>query len=286
MRYKIFTVAIAASMIFGGILLSLPNSLNTGLIAYYNFNSTTDGKLQDLSGKNNHGTLLAPAQDGKFGGLKAYSCTGRHDNCPKLTTNRFNKADSAYSFNGWGAIFLDDLSTKSNIYFDGKIANRTINFWYVYSPKGVSQTATIFEEGGGVNGLHIYLESKSETFHKVVVGAWSKDNNWDGAWLGVQTTPEQWHMVTLVFGGTPRQLQLYHDGKFIKAVKVPVEIAPHVGGDAIGAYNGATRTKENLFKRNDSYDFGFMLKGKLDEGRIYNRVLTGAEILSLYQDNQ
>jgi hypothetical protein len=223
--------------------------LNEGLVAYYPF----DGNAQDASGNGNDGTV----------------------NGATLIEDRFGNVESAYSFDGNNDyISLDNQTTLANPTFDNAVSVRTGTFWY--KADNIEDAQIIYEEGGGTNGLNVYIQNS-----KIWIGAWSENNNWNGTWFNVSTTANQWHHVAYVFDAPNASFKLYYEGNFAFEEAIPTSIYSHSGNNAIGAIreNSKLHSGDNLEKS------GLYFKGSLDDIRIYNRALSEDEIQILYAGN-
>jgi len=231
---------------------SIPTNihLNEALAAFYPFNNNTN----DESGNGNDGT--------SYGGAA-------------LTEDKFGNADRAFGFDGIDDyIYLDDPDTEENPTFDDNIITRTGSFWF--RTKNAEQLQIIYEEGGGSNGINVYIHDS-----RVWIGAWSEDNSWDGVWVSIPTTSNEWHHVVYVFDSASSQsLKLYYNGKLETEASVPTQIHSHTGDDAIGAMINDTKLDTGY-----AVDDDFYFSGAIDDIRIYNRALSYAEIQTLYNMN-
>ena len=206
-----------------------------------------DGSLADVSGNANNaqlafGAALVPA--GHTGG--------------------------ALAFDG-----VDDLARLSDPNaIGGTITDRTVSVWF--NADATANRQIVFELGGSVRGHNIYLRNGS-----VYIGAWNTpaaESGWKGAWLSAPVSAGEWHHVALILDGGP--------------TISPGALRAYLDGDPIGSAAGSQLNGGGTpgIGRNDGFttydDIGakstrFGLKGRVDELRIWNRVLTPAEITEL-----
>ena len=217
------------------------------LIAYW----TLDNNFLDSSEKANHANQYGEItfyQDGAFN--QAASFDGRND-----------------------YLYLDDLTTKANPYFDNEIITRTISLWY--RANNTAKTQVIYEEGGGGNGLNIYLKD-----NKIHVGVWSTSNNFDGIWISSSTNRYDWnHLVFIIDSKVDKKIKLYLNGQLKQVSSLPISISAHSGDDAIGASIEQTRlSSEEIF----SEEKGLYFAGLIDEFKIWDRALNETEIINEY----
>ena len=220
----------------------MPITNDRKMVAFFNF----DNNFLDFSGKENHGVERGDVKfyaKGKFG----------------ATINLDGKDDY---------IYLDDLTTGANASFDDEIEKRSGEFWfYAYD---ISKPQIIYEEGGAVNGLNIFLADG-----KIWFGAWSESNNFAGVWLSVATAAHRWHHVAFTFDAkNENRIQIFHDGILAQTASVPAKIAAHSGDDAIGAAINDTKMRGEKITTEKSLFF----RGFVDEFKIFDRVLTANEI--------
>lgn len=180
-----------------------------------------------------------------------------------LTTDRFGNADSAYSFDGVD----DNIRIGDN--FDS-YQSITLSAW-------VSLKAAL-DDSGDVHGILVKRNSHSE---KTYVLYWAPDPNYftvrfygdqncsaDDCWVGEvsNTNPalEKWYFLTAVFENG--NAKLYVNGELESEANSSLSIPDTNAEFTIGSYS----------------DDNGPLHGKVDDVRIYNRVLSGEEIQSLY----
>jgi len=169
-------------------------------------------------------------------------------------------------------LYLDDTGTNSNPTFDYQITVRSGVFWY-YANSVNGQIKTIYEEGGTVNGINVYIKNGN-----VYAGAWSESDSWNGVWLSTATTASAWHQVVYVFDSVNSIFKLFYDGSFATSSAVPTSISAHPGNDAIGCNVDGTK-----WDTGDDGSVGEYFNGIIDEVRFYDYALTTSEIEALYK---
>lgn len=218
---KTCLLPLATALLFT-VTLHAQSFQTNGLVAYFPF----DGGAADAVGTN-QGTV----------------------NGAVLTTNRFGRAGSAYSFNG----------TSSRIDFSGppltQVDNWTLAAWL--------QPGSLSQEGIAV---HVGFDNFSSGDG---YGMGMRNLGWEGllssvGWFDSGQNPpntSQWHHV--VMQRAAGNLRFFINGVQSGNANVPVVYAPT--DFTIGAQNGAR-----------------YFKGSIDEVRIYNRALSSNEITQLF----
>ncbi|HSH03906.1 MAG TPA: FG-GAP-like repeat-containing protein, partial [Anaerolineae bacterium] len=204
-----------------------------------------------------------------------------------------------YSFNGGGAweeavaatgSLTQNISMASGLYFDGiddyvpvsssgdinigEHPTRTVMMWFKPTKMGVTTTPQIlFEEGGVVNGLNIYVQDEA-----VYAGAWAETNGWTGAYLSQTVTGNEWHHVAVVLSATAGTvvsdgLRVYVDGELVGSVD-GASLPSHTDVGGIGDIGGATQTHGGDWGTGSSAPY----RGYIDEIQVWNWPLTSAEI--------
>lgn len=167
------------------ISLSLNAQINTGLVAYYPFNSNTN----DMTVNANNATL----------------------NGATLTTDRLGNANSAYSFDG-----VNDFINIPNIAAYNS-TSYSVSLWYKYNGAGTAGKAywsLISKNNSGTGYFSTYqLWINSSNNLGGRIGGGSPSNNID--WSTTGSTDDQWHQVTYVFDNTKDSIFLYLDGSEI-----------------------------------------------------------------------
>ncbi len=221
-------------------------NLSDSLVAYYNFN----GNSLDLSGNDNHGVTSGAS----------------------LTDDRFNQANSAYSFDG-----IDDFILAGNIIDISQQSEMTICAWfYLDTIFGRGNRATGIAFGKKETGkleLRVNTESNLSFASLVASGASvSTNSNTTVAWsAGVNYG--QWYHVAGTYSDT--SIQIFLNG---------IYAVDYFTGAGIGAYLNSVPSNASLtigLAYNTNNDERFY-HGKMDEVLIYNRKLSPSEINDVY----
>jgi uncharacterized protein (TIGR02145 family) len=193
-----------------------------GLVAYYPFN----GNANDESGNGYNGTVYGPI----------------------LTTDRFEKPNSAWNFTEYNTIDMGNILSEvfeSNVY--------TISLWY-----------NMTVNGGLINKWqNCCPNTGNNAFWTAADGFWSNTKGYQPF-----TNPpiNQWvHWLITMNSGT---LQVYINGELVLT--------------DTGYYSVAS---DMNLKISSSAGGGNSFIGKVDDVRIYNKILTLDEILSLYHED-
>ncbi|HZL78069.1 MAG TPA: LamG domain-containing protein [Candidatus Limnocylindrales bacterium] len=225
--------------------------LTNGLVAHYPFN----GNANDASGNGNNGII----------------------NGATLTTDRFNRANSAYYFDGNSWITMPQTR-----FLDGA-SNATISVWVVIKSGTSGEILAAGDERHLLDPIHLHFASQNADlmwFQNTTLG--NVPNALIGDNLSGQTltnfTADTWHQISIVLStnnplGT---LTVYVDGV--------------VNGVQIGSDDGTPFTKIAY-----DVDMPFLIgaityssgpgefwSGKIDDIRIYNRALSSNEVAQLY----
>lgn len=219
------------------------DSLKLGLLAYYPLNNTgadSSGKGNDVQGY--------------------YAITS--------ATNRFNKVNSAVSFNGISSYMI----IKDNA--DLRLSNTdfTTNLWIYMDAYNTSFGSELLckRGAGSTNGWN-YSVFGNASLNPAPIGATSfqVSGGTDPLAAGGKAIGlNQWRMLTTVYNLAKKQVSFYIDGVLDKTLdNIPSPSATAAADLYIGA---------------DSQSSAYFLKGKLDEVRIYNRALPLSQIAKLY----
>ena len=192
------------------------------------------------------------------------------DNCSKLIFG------NALNFDGSNDIALVNSSSSLN---QSENSQRTVEVYFRVNDKTIrSRKQIIWEEGGLVNGLNIYVFDG-----KLYYGIYSESNNWNGTWLSTSAVNSgQWHNAVLVYDGTQTtgRLKAYLDGNLIGSANASsnlgAELAVHVGANAVGAM----QQNGKFHSGDESISLGHYFGGDIDEIRLWNVVRTETELQS------
>lgn len=225
-----------------------PDSLAVGLIAYYKFNNNA----ADSSGNSNHGTT----------------------NNVYPTTDRNNKPEAAYQFNG----------TSSHITINDTEALRlhntdfTLNMWVKLDSYIAASGSSLLSKNQGAyqNGWNCSIvgtanhdgASPGNLFYNVSGGL----DPFAAGYMTIDTA--SWHMLTITYDLAKKQISLYIDG--ILDSKVQEIPTPNANTDA------KLHIGNNSLLDLDQYANPYFFHGKIDDIRIYNRKISDAGIVDLH----
>lgn len=231
-------------------LVTVKDSLKVGLIAYYPFNNSAN----DFSGHNYNGT--------------AHDITSVAD--------RFGKPNSAYNFNGISSYIT--VADKQALRLNS--TNFTINYWINLDNYSSSYGTTVFSKravgnqqgwitgvGGVLNAGSIVGKSGTITYN---VSGGGDPFAYGQLVCGISA----WHMLTVVYNYDSSQVALYVDGVFdrisenIPTPNADINTNLYIGADSQGLGNPSSQA--------------YLMKGGLDDMRIYKRVLNAHEIHKLF----
>jgi len=156
----------------------------------------------------------------------------------------------------------------------GTHTQRTVEAWFKVDDKTRSHKQTIYEEGGTVRGLNIYIHTNGTLYG----GAWNEpggESNWAGHWIPWNNVQDNtWHHVAVTLNGGssigPDAVKMYVDGQLISTGSGS-KLWQHVGDIKIGK-NGDTK-----FHTGDDGG-GESFYGDIDEVRIWNVERTASQI--------
>ncbi|MEM9400528.1 MAG: DUF5060 domain-containing protein [Verrucomicrobiota bacterium] len=182
--------------------------------------------------------------------------------------------------NGVGdVIAIDDHADLNN--GNAPFTERTVSLWFAVDE--VTGRQMIYEEGGNVRGLNIYLDGDT-----LYVGGWDKNLDgedtaiWEGTWRTVSgIVANQWYHVALVLDATENPLApaagqffAYLDGvEFDADNSVGMQLSDHIDNVGIGGVVDNSQYASGTKPEN--------LAGYVDDFAIWNRALTPAEIATL-----
>jgi len=214
---------------------------------------TFNGDTADVSGNGNDATAKNGAAldaNGKFEGAM-----------------RFDGSDDYLAF------------TDSSLINVGTHAQRSVSMWF--NPDDVQNRQVLFEEGGTIRGLSLYIENGR--LHAAGWNEPSGESNWQGTYLDLgAVTAGEWKHVVISLNGTPAvesfAFAAFVDGNWA-ADGVGSQLWSHSGDIGIGATNNDTK-----FESGDRSGTGIDLyRGLIDDVRVYNDALLAEEAALLAQ---
>jgi len=224
------------------------DSLKTGLIAYYPFNNN----VKDESGNKHDG--------------KKFNLT--------CTFDRNNHPNSAYYFNGISS-YVKIKDSK-----DLRLANTSfsINYWVRLEGYNESHGSAVLHKrgGGSTNGWGTSITGASAAFTevgKVGRAAYRVSGGNDPLSVGEQYLEEdKWYMITLSYNIDSQVFKIYVNGNI--ETTTPNIPSPNALASA-DLYLG----RDSIFPEDSTPPY--FLKGKLDDIRLYGRVLSQNQINNL-----
>lgn len=171
-------------------------------------------------------------------------------------------ASQSYTLDGTGFIILDDAI------FDSSFDVRSGAFWY--NTADVTGTQMIYEEGGRVNGINVFIQDSS-----ISVGAWQTQT---GAWLTAPTTADEWHHVAYTYDSINGTFNLYSDGVLAASTATSGAIPVHTGASALGGVNGRTRIDNGAA---GIITGGLFFDGQLSQSEFFDTALSPAEVTTM-----
>lgn len=217
---------------------------STGLIAYWNFS----GNANDASG-NKHDGLVKGAT---------------------LTTDRYNKTNSAYQFNGQNNYIeiplLSAINNKTNL---------TISYWANTNLGFTTGTGSIFSHwvDNGNSQSPIGFQTAIANNGKVGVSFVGGLDAISSSLIGINT----WKHVVIIFDGSQNnanKIKLYINGDFIENIT-----HPNYNFNALGSLGNKTFIGASAGTQQSPYNY---FSGKIDDIAIWDRALTLEEILGIY----
>jgi hypothetical protein len=251
--HPITLVSLVASL-FAAIATSSAGAIPiNGLVASYNFNGNAD----DSSGKGHHGTL--------------HNVT--------LTSNRLGNGSSAYSFNGTDAYIEIPDHKDFSVSTTGKLS---ISVW-------MRPGTLIFPNDEGTGYVH-WMGKGVPYQHEWTFRMYSADNTEErknrtsfylfnltgglgaGSYVQETVTAGTWYHYVAVVDMSTDTIEWYKNG-------VLKDQDPFIHSEYdINPQNGTAPM------RIGTKDFASYFKGAIDNINIYNRALSGSEVLQLYHD--
>lgn len=183
------------------------------------------------------------------------------------------KVGNAVAFKGGSDVVKITNSQDINL---GIHSKRTISLWFQVDDAAKGSKQVIYEEGGGVRGLNMYVEDNLLYF-----GGWnSPESKWQGSWISTdKVTSGGWHHAALVLdGGKTLQsgvLSAYLDGEKVGQM-AGSQLWSHSGGIGVGNINGDTKFHDGSLA---SGNHG--LVGAVDELKIFNSALGSSQMQQL-----
>ncbi len=211
---------------------AMSSNLSNGLVACYPFT----GNANDSSGNNNHGVV--------------YNAS--------LTTDRFNKTNRAYYFNGNARIEVPHSSSINNPMI-------SISAWVQY---GNSSTTQIITKRNWSNAQNEQFAFDTKDFYVKRNGNCVANVGWNSVHYNSLPSTGVWTFVCVTYDG--RYSRYYKNGVLNSTADFGSTIGMDIcsGGELLFGATWST--------------FPFYYTGKIDDVRIYNRAISAAEVNQLY----
>jgi len=161
-----------------------------------------------------------------------------------------------------------DCVSDENPAYDAEIDQRTISFWFSPDTLPEGGVSVLYEEGGTVNGLNMYINGT-----KFFGGAWAGSYGWSGDWVTSSKSLEvgSWYFAAMVFDNPAsgdKTLKIYLDGELEGTISVETDIAPnHSDDDGLGAIISDSKVQTGDIGNSGSEQTNFF-DGKMDEFRV------------------
>jgi hypothetical protein len=217
------------------------------LMLYMPFNGT----LQDSSGNGNHGTA----------------------NHPSYTTDRWGNSTGAYEFNG-----VNNFITVPNSSSLNPFNQLSISFWYRADSITNNYSPLLTKTEGGylynTMAREFVLELKASSLYPYfkLFSAGDGGDQHEVTTLG--HAMHQWHHVVATIDRVKHVMQIWVNGV--------------IAGSADDSYSSIYINTHPLLigGSEEMWEAYTVPKGAMDELRMYNRALTGAQVLYLYNDTK
>jgi hypothetical protein len=194
---------------------------------------------------------------------------GNNDGTPQgdvvLAEGRKGNADGSYYFDGYKDYIalsspLPDLETIS------------ISVW-VYYTKAPNQVANIITDANTENGNDFRLDIRNTGIGIVANKNGATLNKVNGTAVTDQSLNDAWHHIVWTMSST--QSKVYLDG----VLKATIDES----GSNVGSHSEYAVIGE-FYKNTDAAPTKNYFEGRIDDLRIYNRVLTQSEVTALYNE--
>ncbi len=230
------------------------------------YNWTVDGASIFLT--------LAPFEGGSndtwtrdYSGALGYNLTA------SATWNKTGGYDGrgAYEFNGIDEYIDLDEDGASPVY-DAAFNTRTVALWFKADSVAGATYRMLYEEGGSVNGMNIYIYDG-----RIYAGAWSEGDGWQGNWSSFPVTADEWHFAALIFDGPGGSVSLFYDGHLNTSNSYSTQVAGHSGDDGIGWMDGSSKGHLGDLSGGGNY-----FNGTIDEFMAFGRALSNEQLNATY----
>jgi hypothetical protein len=224
-------------------LLILTVPVDPSLIGFYTFNS--NNRLLDSTGRS--GNLIASSAPPSY----TSDCQWAGSECAVLSSNTTTGVGNEQYFR-FPTVNLGQMSASSGF---------SICVWFVLDVLAPSSRVFDFGGGAGDNNVLVSFEESNHLYLGYFNNGTSESiTSQSGSAVGV------WRHVCVVNQGTA--WQLYENGT--------------LSGSKTSAFNLNPVALTSNFLGRSNEDGNKLLRGKLDEFRMYSRALTGSDVASVY----
>ena len=247
MNKNLFLVS-AFLLVFVYVNAQIPTN---GLVAWYPFT----GNTLDSSGNNNHGT----------------------NNGATLTTDRFGKANSAYSFNGSS----NNISIGNFSNWDMYKSNFTMSVWFETNDTTHTREQMLIGKDSACSGPGQFRFEINEW------GGSSPSNNISVVAIGLTNAnqfryfplPNRKVWINAIIVKSNKNSFMYVNGNLVATYTNDTSVT--LGSYSFNCYIGARLATPSCATKGNLVNFFW---GKLDDIRIYNRTLDSASVQALYHE--
>ena len=198
------------------------------------------------------------------------------DTSPFGGSNTANLLNGA-SISGGQLVFDGDndaatIANSNDINTGGPFPQRTIHI--EFTPNDINSRQMIFEEGGNVRGLNIYIDGGELYFGGYNI----PESGYSPAFLSTPIVAGQPVSATIVLDGgptvTPNAFSAFANGSLVGRTPGS-QLWAHGGGIGIGAVNGNTVLHDGVSSSSSNFN------GSVSSLSIYNRALSDSEVNGL-----
>eukprot|EP01029_Cantina_marsupialis_P022883 TRINITY_DN561_c1_g1_i1.p1 TRINITY_DN561_c1_g1~~TRINITY_DN561_c1_g1_i1.p1 ORF type:complete len:1015 (+),score=118.03 TRINITY_DN561_c1_g1_i1:260-3304(+) len=197
-------------------------------------------------------------------GFTVNATSDKSEICAGQTVRLSVSPDYSMNFDGNNDWLLIPNHSSINT---SSVTERTVMLWF--QPKDILGRQVLYEEGAETNGFSIFLQNG-----KIQAYGWVNNRSWSVAGGNVDKVNEWYHFTfTWKSGGTNKNFKAYLNGKLLEEVDAGASMPSHSGDNRIG-------NAGDIRLPNNGVGSGYYYKGKLDDFRMWNSVLSQAQIQS------
>lgn len=231
--------------------------------------SSTTYILTDFSDANYTGTVSGSALVVVDGGIPLIPGNDTTICYGDTSALKIEQEDSSVLLNGTnsGISIANHVSINTS-----NVQKRTVALWF--NANDINARQVLFEEGGGANGFSIFIENGN-----IYVHAWETNTSWGEVKTAVNANT--WHHIAFVFdsgASDGEYFKGYLNGAYFGGNSDPAAndgMKDHIGDVNIGRSGSNLRYPDNLSDNSPNY-----FNGYVDEFKLWNRSLTGEELLT------